>query len=218
MMNGDRDDVLSDERLPQEDEALIGSLRRRLAGTKRPGLALSEATVAALDGVCSPELLTTKTRALLSRIAEQAEADLGFDAHLETSGRPATLAAYLGFLRGRSGLTVSEAAARFRLDLKWLTALERNLLRPHQIPARRLAALLGKLHGSLERTEALLATTARAPRWIPAGGRDSLFRGGAGARGVRSSPPDPEVENPEYSAECAAVEALREGLRRAWRE
>lgn len=218
MTNGEWDSALSDEPLPAEDAALLGSLLVRISRSKRPGLGLSEAAATALESVCAPEPLSAKTRARLDRIAERAEADLGFDAHLEASGRPATLAAYLGFLRGRSGLTVAEAAERFRVDGKWLTSLERNLLRPHQIPAGRLEALLGKLHGSLERTEALLATTVRAPQWIPSGGRDSLFRGGAGARGVRSSPADPEVENPEYFTECAAVEALRKGLREAWRE
>jgi hypothetical protein len=217
MTNGELDEALSGELLTDADEALFGALARRLSRSDRPGLTLSENTVDALEATCPPEPLPPKTRTRLSRVAEEAEADLGFDAHLETSGRSATLAGYLGFLRGRSGLTVIEAAERFRVDVKWLTALERNLLRPHQIPAKRLSALLRKLHGSLERTETLLASTIRAPRWIPAAGRDSLFRGGAGARGVRSSPADPEVENPEYLAECAAVEWLREGLREAWR-
>ncbi|MGV3723981.1 MAG: hypothetical protein ACO1SX_24065, partial [Actinomycetota bacterium] len=141
------------ELLPDKDEALFGALARKLRHSDRPGLTLSEKTVDALESTCPPEPLSSRTRARLSRIAEEAEGDLGFDAHLEASGRTATLAVYLGFLRDRSELTVTEAAERFRVDVKWLTALERNLLRPHQIPAKRLSALLQKLHGSLERTE-----------------------------------------------------------------
>jgi len=199
-----------DARLPAEDEALYLELTRRLPRE------LSDATVSVLEATGTPEPLTARLRARLNRVSDLAEAELGFDAHLATIGRSATLAVYVGYLRKRSGLSALEAAKRFRVKLEWLTALERNLLRPRQIPARRLAALVRGLLGTLERTEELLGTTIQASRWIPVTGRDSLFRGGPGARGLRSSPSDPEVENPLYAEERQAAEALREALRREW--
>lgn len=209
-------DHYSDEAFPlPPDEPLLRLLEQHLA---RPdGIGLSEATADLMEQAAPPEPLSRAVRARLAQLPAQAEADLAYDEALRAQRRPATLGGYVTFLRRRANLTAAEAAKRFRLDFQWLANLERNALRPQEIPARTLASLLRRLHGSLERTESLLITTIQAPRMVSAGGRDSLYRRPSGAAGHRTAPPDPEVENPDYKAELKEIERLQEALRSAWR-
>jgi len=214
-----------DETLSPADEALWGVLAARLARPDRPGLCLSPASVAALEQACPPVELSAALRARLQRQRERAARDMEFEAAVAGGERRFSLGGYLAFLRGQAGLTIAEAARRFALDFQFLTDLERDALRPQRIPARRLAALLRRLRGSLEQAERLLPTTIRAPRTLAAVQPGRLYRTARGAtrsdaeaasRAARGLPAETRP-NPEYEEEVEAVRALERDLRAAWK-
>ena len=193
-----------DPELSPEDDRLLGLLLGRLG--------LGEDTIDALEAACPPVALTPSLKTELGRIGARAAAAVEFQERMEATRQRPSLGTYVFFLRGRAGLSLSDAAKKLRLPFQWLADLERNALRPQEIPARRLADLLCRLQGSLEQAEELLATVIQAPRWVTP--RDSLYRGGTG-RWV--DPPDQAIENPEFAEEAEAAEALRSELRECWK-
>jgi hypothetical protein len=199
------------EELSPADQALWERLAPRLARPRPPGLCLGEATLAATATACPLVELPAALRRRLAQLGERAERDLEFAAEVAARRQRRSLGSYLGFLRGKAALTVAEAARSFRVDFQWLSDLEADRLRPPRIPARRLAALIRRLHGSLEQTEQLLLAAVQAPRFLPA--RDSLYRGG---RAGTPASPEGRRENPEYLEEVEAVRGLIEDLRAAW--
>ncbi|MCC2670437.1 MAG: hypothetical protein K0Q72_2908 [Armatimonadetes bacterium] len=208
--------MIPDERnLPDPDERLAPGDARFLSTLLRRTV-LGDETVDALESACPPVPVSTTLKAELGRVALRATAEIEFEARMQATRQTATLGTYVFFLRGRAGLSVSEAAKKYRLPFQWLADLERNALSPREIPARRLADLLRRMHGSLEQTERLLLTTIQTPQWVA--GRDSLYRGGSAGGRRWVDPPDPSeaAENPDYADEADAVEELRAELRKHW--
>src|SRR5262249_43211101 len=147
--------------------------------------------------------------------------DLEFEATLAARRQRLSLGAYVAFIRTKASLSVAEAAQRFHLGFQQLTDLERNHLRPREIPARALADLVRRLHGSLEMTERLLVTTVRAPRYVPASHRGALYRAAPGVRRADAEAASfaargeaaARRENPDYLEEVEAAQRLAAQLR-----
>ncbi|HTE20708.1 MAG TPA: hypothetical protein VK689_20250 [Armatimonadota bacterium] len=212
--------------LSVQEKELLSLLAGRLARADRPGLNVSLETVRALERACPPVELGRGMRARLAAIAGAAAADLEFETALSARKQHLSLGAYLVFLRARAGLTVREAAEKYRFDFQLLTELERDSLPPQRIPGRRLAHLLRRLRGSLELTERLIFATVRAPRYITVDPRGSLYRGRPGARRAASRAASlaargevgEQRENPDYEEEVLAARRLVEEARVAWRK
>jgi hypothetical protein len=203
--------------LRPEDEALWRALAPRLLQPGRAGLCAGEETARALEQACPPSGVAPAVRRRLDDVFARASGDLDFLSVMETRRRPGTLGDYLAFLRQQAGLSVAEAARRYRIDFQLLTSLERDRVEPERIPGRALGELIRRLRGSLELTQRLILTTVRAPRFVPATGRDSLYRKGVGAS--RTGPGDEETtrENPRYREEVEAARRLLDEVRAAWR-
>jgi transcriptional regulator with XRE-family HTH domain len=207
------------EMLPKTDQAFFNLLARRLAAPERQGLFLSEATAAALDRLLerSPYRPTWTMRA--GDLGRRAASDLAFETAMAGRSQRPSLGAYLAFLRQQAGLTVSEAAGRFRFEFQLLTDLERNDVSPQRIPGRRLADLVRRLKGSLEMAEHLISGAVRAPRYLPAGGRDVLYRrprGGRSAAPGATASDRERADNPAFHEEVEAVRRLIDEMREAW--
>ncbi|MFN3650612.1 MAG: hypothetical protein ACK47B_13640 [Armatimonadota bacterium] len=212
----------SDERPTPVGEEAVGA---RLAGLLLVRRAeLSPETVAALDRLAPPAEPGPALRRRLRELSARAELDLRFEQEHASGRRSPSLGAYLVFLRTQAGLTAGEAARKLRIDLQLLGDLERDTLRPAQVPARKLAALVRRLQGTLEMTERLLQGLVRAPRQLarPAPGRLYRTRPGAtpseaaaASREARGEPVE-WIDNPEYAEELEVVEELARKLREAW--
>lgn len=221
----DRATAAPDSGLSMDDQALWGALSGCLARPDRAGLCLSEATVEAVARACPDVPVRPALRRRLDDLGARAALDLEFERTLAARRQSPSLGSYLSFLRLKASLTVDEAARRARLPFQKLADLERNLLRPQEIPARPLADLARRLNGSLEMTERLLVTTIRAPRFVLAGSRASLYRAAPGARRTDSEAASLAArgeagerrENPEYVEEREAAHRLAAEMRRAWR-
>jgi hypothetical protein len=205
------------EELSPADQELWERLAARLVHSRAPGLCLGEATLASLEQACSPIPVSSALRRRLEQLGERSAVDLEFAAAVAAHRHRPSLGSYVGFLRGRAALGVAETARQFQVDFQWLSDLEADRLRPPRIPARRLAGLVRRLHGSLEQTEQLLLALVQAPRYLPATGRDSLYRGAPRARAAAPHESDALRENPEYREEVEAVKRLIGELRAAWR-
>jgi len=205
-----------DEALEPEDKRLWDRLAQRLARVDPGGVPLGRETAAALDQACPAATVSAGLRSRLDRIFERAFADLAFEQAMQAKRRRPSLGGYLAFLRGQAGLSVSEAAKKYGVDFQLLADLERDGLPPGKIPGRKLAGLVRRLKGSLEQTEALLWTTVRAPRYITAGTRDSLYRKTSGVRRAPEVTTGEQRENPEYGEEREAVARLLQEVRDAW--
>jgi hypothetical protein len=208
-----------------EDRTLWWALAGRLAQPGRPGLNLGEETVEALEQACPALEIDHGLRLRLDRLLERAAGDLEFETVMRQRRRPVSLGSYLAFLRGKAGLSVTEAARRYRLDFQLLTELEGDRVQPGRIPARPLALLIRRLKGSLELTESLLAATVQAPRYLATGARGSLYRTAPGASQADAEAASlaargeagRRVENPEYREEVETVRRLIGEVREAWR-
>lgn len=221
MTYDDRIDAAAEmQELSPEDQELWARVARHLATPDPSGVPLGADTAETLFALCPEVELDRALTTRLNDLGARAELDLDFAAETARKRRPATLGDYLVFLRTRAGLTVTEAARKYGVAFQFLTELERDAVRPQQIPARRLAALVRRLKGSLTQTEALLLGTVRAPRYLATAGHGSLYRKGTGT-GRPTPEPVPGsdvrlVENPEHAEELEAALRLIEDVRTAW--
>lgn len=220
MTHDDRmNDAAETPELSPEDQELWARVARHLASPEPDGVPLGAETAETLRALCPEAELDRALVTRLNDLATRAELDLRFAAENARKKRPATLGDYLTYLRTQAGLTLSEAARKYSLDFQFLTELERDAVRPQQIPARRLATLVRRLKGSLPQTEALLLGTVRAPRYLATAGRGSLYRKGTSS--TRSAEPLPGsdvrlVENPEHTEELEAAHRLISEVRSLW--
>jgi transcriptional regulator with XRE-family HTH domain len=220
--NGDPPDNLLP--LSAGDELFFDALVAHLVRPASP-FALGENSCAVLERTCPPVEPSRRLQNRIQVLGRQAELDAAFmDGEVERDRKP-SLGGYLVYLRTHAGLSVSEAARRLRVPLQLLADLERDGLRPDEIPARRLAETVRRLSGGLEMTERLVLATVRAPRLRLPAGAARLYRGGAGAtrqqseaasRAARGEAGEME-ENPDWLREREAAQRLAAELRRVWR-
>ena len=215
-----------DELLPLSpaEELLFDALVDHLVRPVSPGRQLSEGACAVLEKACPAVEVSRGLERRLQALARQAELDAQFmEFEVERQRKP-TLGGYVGYLRSRADLSLSEAASQLRLPFQFLADLERDGLRPAEIPARRLATAIRRLSGSREMAERLVLATVRAPRYRFAGGAPRLYRGARGASRAQSEAASRATrggteqleENPDWVDETEAARRLAAELRKAW--
>lgn len=210
--------------LSPAEELFFDALVDHLVHPASPGRQLSEGACAVLERTCPAVEVSRGLDRRLQALAKQAELDAQFmEFEVERQRKP-SLGGYFGYLRARAGLSLSEAASHLRLPFQLLADLERDGLRPAEIPARRLATALRRLSGSREMAERLVLATVRAPRYRPAGGAPRLYRGASGASRAQSETASRAArgetqrleENPDWREETEAARRLAAELRRVW--